>query len=149
MATAPTGPLAWEPPHATGAAPKRQKTKTNKKHRLLNNPMVVVCVLHASWNSHSTWERQTRNKYKILCVSSEERTLLSGEESSLPKEYIKEYKKEIKNKENNNKEILENTKINQLSNQELKELQEIYKAKLKVISDKLKLVAKYNWVDND
>ena len=24
-ATAPIGPLAWEPPYATGAAPKRQK----------------------------------------------------------------------------------------------------------------------------
>ena len=26
-ATAPTGPLAWEPPYATGVALKRQKTK--------------------------------------------------------------------------------------------------------------------------
>ena len=93
-------------------------------------------------------EKITRNKYKILCVSSEERTLLSSEESSLPKEYIKEYKKEIKNKENKNKEILENTKISQLNKQELKELQEIYKAKLKVITDKLKIIAKYNWVDD-
>lgn len=101
------------------------------------------------FNTNLKDEKITRNKYKILCVSSEERTLLSGEESSLPKEYKKEYKKEIKNKENNNKEILENTKISQLSKQELKELQEIYKAKLKVISDKLKIVAKYNWVDDD
>ena len=27
MATAPTGPLAWEPPYAAGVAPKRQKKK--------------------------------------------------------------------------------------------------------------------------
>ena len=27
---APTGPLAWEPPHAAGAALKGQKTKINK-----------------------------------------------------------------------------------------------------------------------
>ena len=101
------------------------------------------------FNTNLKDEKITRNKYKILCVSSEESSLFSGEESSLPKEYIKEYKKEIKNKENNNKEILENTKISQLSKQELKELQEIYKAKLKVISDKLKIVAKYNWVDDD
>ena len=26
-ATTPIGPLAWEPPNAVGAAPKRQKTK--------------------------------------------------------------------------------------------------------------------------
>ena len=86
-------------------------------------------------------EKITRNKYKILCVSSEERTLLSSEESSLPKKYNKEYKE-------SNKDILENTKINKLSKQELKELQEIYKAKLKVITDKLKIIAKYNWVDD-
>ena len=29
-ATAPTQLLAWEPPHATGAALKRQKTQINK-----------------------------------------------------------------------------------------------------------------------
>ena len=29
-ATALTGPLAWEPPHAVGVALKRQKTKKNK-----------------------------------------------------------------------------------------------------------------------
>ena len=95
-------------------------------------------------------EKITKNKYKILCVSSGEKTLFSSGEKTLPKKYKKEYKKEIKNKEdNNNKEILENTKINKLSKQELKELQEIYKAKLKVITDKLKIVAKYNWVDDD
>lgn len=87
-------------------------------------------------------EKIQRNKYKIICVSSEERTLLSGEETSLPKKYNKEYKE-------SNKDILENNKISQLSKQELKELQEIYKAKLKVITDKLKLVAKYNWVDDE
>ena len=34
VATAPIGPLAWEPPYATGVAQemaKRQKKKTNKK----------------------------------------------------------------------------------------------------------------------
>ena len=30
-ATAPIRPLAWEPPYATGAAPQRQKAKTNKQ----------------------------------------------------------------------------------------------------------------------
>ena len=30
-ATAPTGPLAWEPPYAVDAALKRQKTKKEKK----------------------------------------------------------------------------------------------------------------------
>ena len=28
---APIGPLAWEPPHAVGAALKKQKTKTKTK----------------------------------------------------------------------------------------------------------------------
>ena len=32
-ATAPIGPLAWEPPYATGAAPKRQETKTKPKNK--------------------------------------------------------------------------------------------------------------------
>ena len=27
VAAAPIGPLAWEPPHATGAAPKKKKKK--------------------------------------------------------------------------------------------------------------------------
>ena len=31
-ATAPIRPLAWEPPHAAGAALKRQKTKKKKIH---------------------------------------------------------------------------------------------------------------------
>ena len=37
-ATALIQPLAWEPPHAVGAALKRQKTKTNKqtKTQLMN-----------------------------------------------------------------------------------------------------------------
>ena len=87
-------------------------------------------------------EKITKNKYKILCVSSGEKTLFSSSEKTLPKKYNKEYKE-------SNKYILENTKINKLSKQELKELQEIYKAKLKVITDKLKIVAKYNWVDDD
>lgn len=87
-------------------------------------------------------EKITKNKYKILCVSSGEKTLFSSGEKTLPKKYNKEYKE-------SNKNILENTKINKLSKQELKELQEIYKAKLKVITDKLKIVAKYNWVDDD
>lgn len=87
-------------------------------------------------------EKITKNKYKILCVSSGEKTLFSSGEKTLPKKYNKEYKE-------SNKDILENTKINKLSKQELKELEEIYKAKLKVITDKLKIVAKYNWVDDD
>ena len=32
-ATAPIRPLAWEPPHALGAALKRQKTKKKKKEK--------------------------------------------------------------------------------------------------------------------
>ena len=86
-------------------------------------------------------EKITKNKYKILCVSSGEKTLFSSGEKTLPKKYNKEYKE-------SNKDILENTKINKLSKQELKELQEIYKTKLKVITDKLKIIAKYNWVDD-
>ena len=31
MATAPTGPLAWEPPYAVGVALKKNPKKTNKK----------------------------------------------------------------------------------------------------------------------
>ena len=30
VAAAPTGPLAWEPPYAEGAAQKRQKEKKNQ-----------------------------------------------------------------------------------------------------------------------
>ena len=40
-ATGPIGPLAWQPPHATGAALKRQKTKKRKKysnHIAINKP---------------------------------------------------------------------------------------------------------------
>ena len=33
VATAPVGPLAWEPPYAVGAALKRQKKKKKKKKR--------------------------------------------------------------------------------------------------------------------
>ena len=32
MATAPTGPLAWEPPYASGVALKRQKDKKKKSN---------------------------------------------------------------------------------------------------------------------
>ena len=32
-ATAPTGPLAWEPPYAAGAALKRQKKKKKEKQK--------------------------------------------------------------------------------------------------------------------
>ena len=32
VATAPIGPLAWEPPYASGAALKRQKSKQTKRH---------------------------------------------------------------------------------------------------------------------
>ena len=31
VATVPTGPLAWEPPYATGAALKRHKKKKEKE----------------------------------------------------------------------------------------------------------------------
>ena len=37
-ATAPFGPLAWEPPHATGAAPKREKNKKQKNKKALPAP---------------------------------------------------------------------------------------------------------------
>ena len=43
-AIAPTGPLAWEPPHATGAAQekaKRQKQKTNKIRVSFGLPIVA------------------------------------------------------------------------------------------------------------
>ena len=33
-ATAPIGPLAWEPPYAAGGALKRQKMEGKKKHLL-------------------------------------------------------------------------------------------------------------------
>ena len=33
VATAPIRPLAWEPPHVTGAALKRQKKKKKKKEK--------------------------------------------------------------------------------------------------------------------
>ena len=32
-ATAPVGPLAWEPPYATGVALQRQKTKKKKRKK--------------------------------------------------------------------------------------------------------------------
>ena len=32
-ATAPIGPLAWEPPYAVSAAPKRQKKKRKRKKK--------------------------------------------------------------------------------------------------------------------
>ena len=35
VATALILPLAWEPPYAVGTALKRQKTKTNKKQRII------------------------------------------------------------------------------------------------------------------
>ena len=39
-ATTPTGPLAWEPPYAVGAALKRQKTK--KQNKTKQNPLITV-----------------------------------------------------------------------------------------------------------
>ena len=38
-AAAPTGPVAWEPPYATGAALKRKKKKKDKKD-----------LLYSTWN---------------------------------------------------------------------------------------------------
>ena len=37
VAVAPIPPLAWEPPCATGAAIKRQKTKKKKKRRKIES----------------------------------------------------------------------------------------------------------------
>ena len=34
-ATAPIGPLAWEPPYAVGAALKRQKTDRQKERKIV------------------------------------------------------------------------------------------------------------------
>ena len=43
-AVAPTGPLAWEPPHAAGAALKGRKTKTKPKtHHNEESPLGSVC----------------------------------------------------------------------------------------------------------
>ena len=36
VATAPIGPLAWEPPYAEGMGLKRQKTKQNKKTHMVS-----------------------------------------------------------------------------------------------------------------
>ena len=42
-ATAPTGPLAWEPPYAMSAALKRRKTKKKKKKK--KSAKLVVPIL--------------------------------------------------------------------------------------------------------
>ena len=39
-ATAPTRPLAWEPPYATGVALKRQKDKERKKEKETNPRLI-------------------------------------------------------------------------------------------------------------
>ena len=78
-AGAPIRPLAWEPPHATGAALKRQKTKTNKKHRLLNNPMVLsMCFMLRGTHIPLGRDRQETN---IKCHISDG-DKLSGEGQS-------------------------------------------------------------------
>ena len=44
-ATAPIRPLAWEPPHATGAALKGQKTKKKKKKKEPGKSPILNIVL--------------------------------------------------------------------------------------------------------
>ena len=44
-ATALIGPLAWEPPYATGVALKRQKTKNKTKQKQTKKPPDDHCKL--------------------------------------------------------------------------------------------------------
>ena len=53
-ATAPIGPLAWEPPYATDAALKRQKEKKKEEKRNF-----MLLHLH-QWVNHQ-WENQYGN----------------------------------------------------------------------------------------
>ena len=46
VATALIGPLAWEPPHAAGAALENTKTKQNKQKNKKENGIVLACNLH-------------------------------------------------------------------------------------------------------
>ena len=58
-ATAPIRPLAWEPPHATGAAQemvKRQKKKERKKH------LEVFNMKDKEHNQLESWTRQGMGK---------------------------------------------------------------------------------------
>ena len=43
-AVAPIGPLAWEPPYATGVALKRQKTKKKKQQQQKNPELSLVSI---------------------------------------------------------------------------------------------------------
>ena len=52
VATAPTRPLAWEPPYTSGAAlekGKRQKQKTNKKTSVMKNDKFKKIQSLKSW----------------------------------------------------------------------------------------------------
>ena len=48
---APIGPLAWEPPHAAGAALKRQKTKIKNKNKIKSHGP-PCCSLNSSSSSY-------------------------------------------------------------------------------------------------
>ena len=52
-ATAPVGPLAWEPPHATDAALKRQKKKKKKKKRMKHGNLKFEPLLPPNSDHHT------------------------------------------------------------------------------------------------
>ena len=43
-ATAPIRPLAWEPPHAVGAALKRQKDQKREREKIIDRHKLLLCM---------------------------------------------------------------------------------------------------------
>ena len=54
VAVAPTGPLAWEPPYALGAALKRQKDQKYKNKKILKRQMSLNGS-EGSWRPNRGW----------------------------------------------------------------------------------------------
>ena len=80
-ATAPTGPLAWELPYASGVALKRQKTKKKKKRKEKKKTKIIqgwfnirksICVIHPTsrFKEKATWSFQLMQKTHWIKVNS-------------------------------------------------------------------------------
>ena len=69
-AAAPTGPLAWELPYATGAALKRQKEKRKNKQKTTINYASEEIKFHVLYTIHDQKLRILLNDSSIIAIFS-------------------------------------------------------------------------------